>query len=67
MYGIFTYIYHKNEPNVGKYTIHGSYGQCCPKTNYKVITPVTRFFKFFGNPKRIPYGIFTDPFLVDFW
>ena len=20
MYGIFTYIYHKNEPNVGKYT-----------------------------------------------
>ena len=27
MYGIFTYIYHKNQPNVGKYTIHGSYGQ----------------------------------------
>ena len=26
MYGIFTYIYHKNEPNVGKYTIHGSLG-----------------------------------------
>ena len=23
--GIFTYIYHKNQPNVGKYTIHGSY------------------------------------------
>ena len=22
MYGIFTYIYHKNQPNVGKYTIH---------------------------------------------
>ena len=21
--GIFTYIYHKNQPNVGKYTIHG--------------------------------------------
>ena len=21
MYGIFTYIYHKNQPNVGKYTI----------------------------------------------
>ena len=31
MYGIFTYIYiyHKNQPNVGKYTIHGSYGQYC--------------------------------------
>ena len=26
MYGIFTYIYHKNKPNAGKYTIHGSYG-----------------------------------------
>ena len=24
--GIFTYIYHKNQPNVGIYTIHGSYG-----------------------------------------
>ena len=26
MYGIFTYIYHTNQPNVGKYTKHGSYG-----------------------------------------
>ena len=26
MYGIFTYIYHKHQPNVGEYTIHGSYG-----------------------------------------
>ena len=26
MYGIFTYIYHKNSLNVGKYTIHGWYG-----------------------------------------
>ena len=26
MYGIFTYIYHKNQPNVGVYTRHGSYG-----------------------------------------
>ena len=24
--GIFNYIYHKIQPNVGKYTIHGSYG-----------------------------------------
>ena len=23
---LFSYIYHKNQPNVGKYTIHGSYG-----------------------------------------
>ena len=26
MYGIFTYIYPKNDPNVGKYSIHGAYG-----------------------------------------
>ena len=26
MYGIFTYIYHKNQPNVHKYTIHGFFG-----------------------------------------
>ena len=26
MYGIFTYIYHKFKPNVGKYTIHRAYG-----------------------------------------
>ena len=29
MYGIFTYMYHRNQPNVGKYTIHGSYGIYC--------------------------------------
>ena len=28
MYGIFTYIYHTYQPNVGKYTIHGWYGWC---------------------------------------
>ena len=26
MYGIFTYICHTNQPNVGKYAIHGCYG-----------------------------------------
>ena len=26
MYGIFTNIYPINDPNVGKYAIHGSYG-----------------------------------------
>ena len=25
-YGVFPYIYHTNKPNVGKYTIHGWYG-----------------------------------------
>ena len=29
MYGIFTYIYHTNQPNVGKiYAIHGWFGEC---------------------------------------
>ena len=28
MYGIFSYIYHTNQLNVGKYSIHGSYGIC---------------------------------------
>ena len=28
MYGRFTNIDHKNQPNVGKYTIHGFYGKC---------------------------------------
>ena len=23
---MFTYIYHKNQPNVGEHTVHGSYG-----------------------------------------
>ena len=26
MYGIFIYMYHRNQGNVGKYSIHGSYG-----------------------------------------
>ena len=26
MYGIFTYIYPKNDPNVGNISIHGAYG-----------------------------------------
>ena len=26
MYGIFTYIYHKNQPDVAKYAIRGSCG-----------------------------------------
>ena len=34
MYGIFTYIYHKFKPNVGKYTIHGSYGVQPPNQNW---------------------------------
>ena len=31
MYGLFTYIYHKFMINVGKYSIHGSYGYETPQ------------------------------------
>ena len=31
MYGIFTYIYHKNQLNVGEYIMHGSYGYVSPE------------------------------------
>ena len=30
MYGTFTYMHHKNQPNVGEYTIHGWYGVGIP-------------------------------------
>ena len=33
MYGMFTYMYHKNRPSVGQYTIHGSYGVCVYDTS----------------------------------
>ncbi len=49
MYGIFTYIYHKNQLNVGEYTIHGSYGykifQCregCLRFSKASATPCCR-------------------------
>ena len=37
MYGIFTYIYHKNQPNVVKYTIHGSYGYRTYRNNTRIL------------------------------
>ena len=43
MYGIFTYIYPKNCPNVGKYSIHGSsgYGLKHAKTRLRRISKKT--------------------------
>ena len=35
LHGISTYIYHKNQPNVGKYTIHGSLGNDLPKLQFR--------------------------------
>ena len=40
MYGIFSYIYHGNQPNVGIYTMHGSYG-------YSIM--FVSFMHFFGD------------------
>ena len=45
--GIFTYIYHKNQPNVGKYTIHGWYG--------------IRFPGFFSPFSSLRRGLLEDP------
>ena len=36
VWNIYTYIYHKFKPNVGKYSIHGAYGYppcILPETN----------------------------------
>ena len=40
MYGIFTYTF-KNQPNVGKYTIHGLFGSCFPQP-FPVLVPEAR-------------------------
>ena len=49
MYGIFTYIYHKNQPNVGKYTIDGSCGYRIPSYNNEW-TP--HLYLCHGNPRE---------------
>ena len=46
MYGIFPYIYHKNQPNVGKYTIHGSYRIYLKQTNTVENPPTSAAFAF---------------------
>ena len=45
--GIFTYMYPKNQPNIGKYSIHGAQWVCCfqPKRNGRKTAPGTRWFK----------------------
>ena len=54
---IFTYIYHKNQPNVGKYTIHGSYG---------IVDLVTCIFfgQFLDPPFIILYLYFWAGFVI---
>ena len=51
MYGIFTYIYPKNDPNVGKYSIHGASGymiQIWPKLTPRWID-VLKTKRFWGT------------------
>ena len=43
MHGIFTHISHENEENIGKYTIHGAFGNWFG-------TPIV-----FQNPPVIPF------------
>ena len=54
MYGIFTYIYHQNGPNVGKYSIHGASGYL-KKSKYKytcIISTLSRVFDKYHVAKR---------------
>ena len=56
MYGIYTYIYHKKQPNVGKYTIHGSYGNV-----FALLDFVLFFFR------SVPSLKLTYPLKMDGW
>ena len=40
---LFTYTYHKNQPNVGKYTIHGWYGYWFSCDNLSQVGPSLLF------------------------
>ena len=61
MYAIFAHIYHKNQPNVGTYTIHGSYG-----LSWNLLTP----FAFVWHVRNLRWieadtlGRFLAPLLV---
>ena len=63
MYGIFTYIYHKNQLNVGTYTIHGSYG-IDTKNSHNILFRSPPFFQgiILGYPPAISWlGGFLNP------
>ena len=53
MYGVFTYIYPKNSPNVGKYSIHGASGYIILYLLFSIafVTPVARFVS--KNPHAV--------------
>ncbi len=50
----YPYIYHKNQPNVGKYTIHGCYGK---QTRWRSVLHFYHLelgYAYFGTPNRPP-------------
>ena len=54
MYGIFTYIYHKNHPNVGKYTSPmDPIWELYDYTQIWRLTGGSFFFSIFGNRKSM--------------
>ena len=68
MYGIFTYIYHKNQPNVAKYTIHGGF-------KHFIVSPLpgemfqfdSYFFKWVENHQLGSYGIWKGSTTPGLW
>ena len=61
--GIFTYSYHKDQPNVGKYTIHGSLGCVLLKMSFSEFENITVRYphviaKRFRGKKRVGKGKF---------
>ena len=52
MYGILTFIYHKFELNVGKYSIHGAFGYASPAIflkQYKQVSFIPSRLNFQGK------------------
>ena len=50
MYGISNYLYLKNQPNVGKYTIHGCYRKVLPVVQ---INGEPLGYKYFTKPRKL--------------
>ena len=60
MYGIFTYIHPINDPNVGKYTIHGSSGEARSAVPVLWDQPSLEDFGVTGE-KRLANGMAASP------
>ena len=56
MYGIFTYIYPKNNPNVGKYSIHGASGHGYSTTGLDSGKKICHFLEDTSNTNNAQSG-----------